>query len=132
MKSIVDDSVSLRYIIQLGKFGYVDYATPEDITTTVKLEQLLRLHQSWDSGTFAEISNLSLRGECQYYDLQAGVISTGNVGTESRVAFTEFPTERAEGKPRNWSYAITGHVIKEITSDPLQDLIAYAVETGSG
>ena len=102
-----------------------------------RLKTLREFHDSWHKATwkkqgnlFHELTNISIRGYWQLWDLAGGVFGCCNF--DSSLHFVQLPSRIRGIQQREWKFENVGFAAHAIAIDPSQDLLVVAESINAG
>ncbi|KAF8333538.1 uncharacterized protein EI90DRAFT_3052317 [Cantharellus anzutake] len=120
-KQVIDSSLLLQYLTELGCHGKVEGCSA-NLTTAEKLQELLLHEHRW--------GNLEPHSVCEIepptnhiYEFACSVIGTGPRRSPMSLFFAELPSA-VHGTPvRTWTHQDPSLLLRDFTMDPSQDLL---------
>ena len=124
---VINDSIEMQYIIELGADGMVDGArTNGTLPTANRLQLLLNRRARWRMLDWTDRFPVELDGNCHAYELVGGLfaktMSHNNSTGAKHLTIIDLPTRTAE--ERKHVCEDIGVHSRDFAIDPSQDLIA--------
>ncbi|KAF8333539.1 uncharacterized protein EI90DRAFT_3052323 [Cantharellus anzutake] len=120
-KQIIDSSLLLQYLTELGCHGKVEGCSV-NLTTAEKLQELLLHEHRW--------VNLEPHSLCEIeppideiYEFACSVIGTGPRRSPMSLFFAELPSAVNSTPLRTWTHQDPSLLLRDFTMDPSQDLL---------
>ena len=129
LKEVIDASMELQYIIELGADEMVD-CPDSPFTIAQRLEMLLDRRQAWARLDWKQRVSVDILGTCDAYELVAGVFA--EAGSEfwdhrrtQHLAGVWLPSSFEPG--HQIRHKNIGFLARNFAIDPSQDFIAFVV-----
>lgn len=117
---MINDTASLRLIIELYATGQQDGFVDPRVNPTDRLDALRRHTIAWEELTWVTEQRLSML-DGGLWELYGGVLAQSNLNGD--IAFRQLPSEIRSIAERDWTIGGFDFIVRDFGMDPLQDLL---------
>jgi hypothetical protein len=137
IRDLITNSSEIQYRICLGALGYEATLAEYNLPPIGQLERFQKLSKGFLTGQFTKKESLTLQGYTPTYELQGGAFIQGRAASNSvrdtvGVNVLKFASFLYREPTTQWQLPDFPRVVRDLTLDPSQDLLALIVDKSEG
>lgn len=131
------NTYEFHYRISLGKLGYEATLAADNYSAFDQLERFKKLTKGFLTGQFTKKESMTMEGYTPTYELQRGAFLQGIAGPNNArdtigVNVFKFASFLNNEPTTQWRLPDFPRVVRDLTLDPSQDLLALIVDYSQG